>query len=146
MSNRGLSLVDAQRIVKEALAAARKKNLPALAIALLDSGGHLKAFGSEDDAGTQRGQIATGKANAALGMGFGTGQFYSLVKDNVLPEMFAVCINGATNGQFIPLPGGVLILKDGQVVGALGVSGASSELDENVAVSAIQFCRFSADP
>jgi len=105
MSNRGLSLVDAQRIVKEALAAARKKNLPALAIALLDSGGHLKAFASEDDAGTQRGQIATGKANAALGMGFGTGQFYSLVKDNVLPEMFAVCINGATNGllrQYFP--------------------------------------------
>ena len=146
MSNRGLSLVDAQRIVKEALAAARKKNLPALAIALLDSGGHLKAFASEDDAGTQRGQIATGKANAALGMGFGTGQFYSLVKDNVLPEMFAVCINGATNGQFIPLPGGVLILKDGQVVGALGVSGASSELDENVAVSAIQSCRFTVCP
>ncbi len=146
MSNRGLSLVDAQRIVKEALAAARKKNLPALAIALLDSGGHLKAFASEDDAGTQRGQIATGKANAALGMGFGTGQFYSLVKDNVLPEMFAVCINGATNGQFIPLPGGVLIVKTGQVVGALGVSGASSELDENVAVSAIQSCRFTACP
>jgi len=146
MSNRGLSLVDAQHIVKKALAAARKKNLPALAVALLDSGGHLKAFACEDDAGTQRGKIATGKANAALGMGFGTGQFYSLVKDNVLPEMFAVCINGATNGQFIPLPGGVLILKEGQVVGALGVSGASSELDENVAVSAIQSCRFTASP
>lgn len=146
MSNRGLSLVDAQRMVTEALATARKKNLPALAIALLDSGGHVKAFASEDDAGTQRGQIATGKANAALGMGFGTGQFYSLVKENVLPEMFAVCINGATNGQFIPLPGGVLILKDGQVIGALGVSGASSELDEIVAVSAIQSCRFTASP
>ena len=146
MSNRGLSLVDAQRIIKEALAAARRINLPALAIALLDSGGHLKAFASEDDAGTQRGQIATGKANAALGMGFGTGQFYSLVKNNVLPEMFAVCINGATNGQFIPLPGGVLIINQGQVVGALGVSGASSELDESVAVSAIQSCQFTALP
>ena len=74
------------------------------------------------------------------------GSFTRWFKDNVLPEMFAVCINGATNGQFIPLPGGVLILKDGQVVGALGVSGASSELDENVAVAAIQFCRFSAGP
>ncbi len=146
MSSRGLSLVDAQRIVKEALAAARKKNLPALAIALLDSGGHLKAFASEDDAGTQRGYIATGKASAPLGMGFGTGRFYSLVKNDVLPEMFAVCINGATNGQFIPFPGGVLIVKNGQVVGALGVSGGSSELDENVAVSAIQSCRFTAGP
>ena len=146
MNNRGISLVDARRIVKEALHSARTKNLPALAIAVLDSGGHLKAFASEDDAGTQRGQIATGKANAALGMGFGTGQFYSLVKNKVLPDMFAVCINGATNGQFIPLPGGVLIIDQGQIVGALGVSGASSELDESVAVSAIQSCQFTAVP
>lgn len=87
MSNRGISLVDAHRIVKEALNSARAKNLPSLAIALLDSGGHLKAFASEDD--------------AALGMGFGS-------------------------GQFIPLPGGVLIINQGQVVGALGVSGTSS--------------------
>ena len=123
-----------------------EKNLPALAIVVLDSGGHLGAFASEDDAGTQRGKIAAGKANAALGMGFGTGQFYSLVKDNVLPELFAVCINGATNGHVIPLPGSVLIAKNGQVVGALGVSGASLELDENVAVAAIQSCRFTAGP
>jgi len=146
MSNRGISLTDARRIVRQALNSAREKKLPALAIALLDSGGHLKAFASEDDAGTQRGQIATGKANAALGMGFGTGQFYSLVKNKVLPDMFAVCINGATHGQFIPLPGGVLIINQGQVVGALGVSGASSELDEGVAVSAIQSCQFTAGP
>ena len=146
MSNREISLVDAHRIVKEALNSARAKNLPALAIALLDSGGNLKAFASEDDAGTQRGQIATGKANAALGMGFGTGRFYSLVKNKVLPDMFAACINGATNGQFIPLPGGVLIINQGPVVGALGVSGASSELDESVAVSAIQSCQFTAGP
>ena len=78
MSNRGISLVDAHSIVKEALNSARAKNLPSLAIALLDSGGHLKAFASEDDAGTQRGQIATGKANAALGMGFGTGRYYPI--------------------------------------------------------------------
>ena len=48
MSNRGVSLADAQRIVEEALAAARNKNLPALAVALLDSGGHLKAFACEE--------------------------------------------------------------------------------------------------
>ena len=57
MSNRGITLVDAHRIVREALNSARAKHLPALAIALLDSGGHLKAFASEDDAGTQRGKL-----------------------------------------------------------------------------------------
>jgi glc operon protein GlcG len=144
MNNRGLSLADAQSILKEALDIARRNNFPPLTIALLDSGGHLKAFASEDGSGTQRGQIAQGKANAALGMGFGSGEFYSLVKNNVLPEMFAVCINGATNGQFIPMPGGVLIVKSGQILGALGISGASSEIDEDVAVSAIKSCEFTA--
>ena len=60
--------------------------------------------------------------------------------------MFAACINGATQGQFIPLPGGVLILENGQIIGALGISGASSQLDESVAISAIQSCGFIADP
>ncbi|MCJ8321792.1 MAG: heme-binding protein, partial [Colwellia sp.] len=72
--------------------------------------------------------------------------FNSLIQNNVLPEMFAVCINGATQGQFIPLPGGVLIVKDEQIIGALGISGASSTLDESIAVAAIQSCGFTADP
>ncbi len=150
MNQRGLSLTEAQNIVTEALSAARQNKLPALTIAVLDSGGHLKAFASEDGSGTQRGKIAEGKANAALGMGFGSGQFNTLVKNNVLPEMFAVCINGATNGQFIPLPGGVLIVENENenenVLGAVGISGASSDADEMIAVSAIQSCLFTAQP
>lgn len=145
MNNRGISLADAQNILKEALLIARKKQLPPLTIVILDSGGHLKALASEDGAGTQRVQIAQGKANAALGMGFGTGQFNSLVKNNVLPEMFAVCINGATNGQFIPLPGGVLIINNREIVGALGISGATSEADEKIAVTAIKNSHFTAE-
>jgi len=146
MSHRGISLSDAQAIVTAALSLAGNKKSPPLSIALLDSGGHLKIFASEDGSGIHRGKIAEGKANAALGMGFGTGQFSALVKNNVLPEMFAACINGATQGQFIPLPGGVLIMKNGQIVGALGISGASSNVDESIATSAIQFCGFSAQP
>jgi len=146
MTHRGISLSDAQAIVTTAISVARSKKSSPLSIAVLDSGGHLKAFSSEDGSGIHRGKIAKGKANAALGMGFGTGQFNSLVKNNVLPEMFAACINGVTQGQFIPLPGGVLIMENSQIIGALGVSGASSEFDENVAISAIQSCGFTADP
>ena len=58
--------------------------------------------------------------------------------------MFATCINGATQGEFIPLPGGVLIMQDAQIIGALGISGASSEFDQTVAVSAIESCGFIA--
>ena len=137
MNHRGISLSDAQGIVTAAISDARNKKTSPLSIALLDSGGHLKAFASEDGSGIHRGKIAEGKASAALGMGFGTGKFNSLVENNVLPEMFAACINGATQGQFIPLPGGVLIMENSQIVGALGISGASSEFDESVAISAI---------
>ena len=146
MTHRGISLSEAQAIVTAAISIARNKKSSPLSIALLDSGGHLKAFACEDGAGIHRGKIAEGKANAALGMGFGTGQFYSLIENKVLPEMFAVCINGATQGQFIPLPGGVLIVENGHIVGALGISGDSSKLDESVAVSAIQSCNFNAMP
>ena len=146
MYHRGISLSDAQDIVGKAISIAFNKKSSPLSIALLDSGGHLKVFVSEDGTGNHRGKIAEGKANAALGMGFGTGQFNSLIQNNVLPEMFAVCINGATQGQFIPLPGGVLIVKDEQIIGALGISGASSTLDESIAVAAIQSCGFTADP
>ena len=146
MNNRGISLNDAQNIVTAAILTAHNKNSSPLSIALLDSGGHLKAFASEDGVGIHRGKIAEGKANAALGMGFGTGQFNALIQNNVLPEMFAVCINGATQGQFIPLPGGVLIVKGDEIIGALGISGASSKLDESVAVAAIESCGFIAKP
>ncbi len=102
MTHRGISLSDAQGIVTTALSIARKKNHP-----LVDSIIRFRrSFESEDGSGIHRGKIADGKANAALGMGFGTRQFNTLVKNNVLPEMFATCINGVTQGQFIPLPDG----------------------------------------
>ncbi|GDY24458.1 hypothetical protein AHAT_03480 [Agarivorans sp. Toyoura001] len=137
MNNRGITLRQARSLITESLALARGKALPPLSIVVLDSGAHLKAMVSEDGVGTQRYQIALGKAHAALGMGFNTRQFYQLVKSEVLPEMFAATINGATGGEFIPLPGGVLIVEQQQVMGAIGISGASSDLDEWVATNAI---------
>ncbi|GLR71699.1 GlcG/HbpS family heme-binding protein [Agaribacter marinus] len=138
MNNRGIDLIQAQMLLNNALKLARAKALPPLSIVVLDSGAHLKVMASEDGVGTQRYQIALGKAQAALGMGFDTRQFYQLVKSGVLPEMFATSINGATGGQFIPLPGGVLIYHQQQVIGAMGVSGASSDLDEWVAKEALE--------
>lgn len=143
---RGIQLKQAQALVEHSLVVARKNQLPPLSVVVLDNGGHVKASISEDGSGTARFQIAQGKAAAALGMGFGTRQFHDLVKAGVLPEMFANTINGANNGQFIPLPGGVLILEAGQVLGAVGISGASSDQDEAVAVYAVEQSGLSASP
>ena len=146
MNPRGITLDQAQEILTTVLKNAREVNSAPLSIAILDNGGHLKAYASEDGSGTQRGKIAQGKANAALGMGFGTRQFYNLVQQGVLPEMFASTINGASNGEFIPLPGGVLILEADVIIGALGISGASSNEDEQIAVNAIERCHLIANP
>lgn len=137
MNNRGIHLERAQLMISDALALARKKQLPPLSIVVLDNGAHVKAMASEDGVGTQRYEIALGKANAALGMGFNTRDFYSLVNNGVLPEMFSSAINGATSGKFIPLPGGVLVKEKGQVIGAIGISGASSDMDDYIASAVI---------
>jgi uncharacterized protein GlcG (DUF336 family) len=144
---RGIQLNQALKMIEHAFSLARQKSqMSPLTLVVLDSGGHVKASASEDGSGTVRYQIAKGKAAAALGMGFGTRQFHNLIRQGVLPEMFANTINGANNGEFIPLPGGVLIYDGQQLVGALGISGASSDQDEQIAVSSIKSQGLLASP
>ena len=134
-------------LLNNALAIGRDMALPPLAVVVLDARACVKASLCDDGVGTLRYDIALGKASAALGMGFGTRQFHQLVKRNILPEMFADCINGAAKGKFIPLPGGVLILDKAQrIVGAMGISGANSDQDEAVAVRALESEGFIASP
>ncbi len=113
--------------------------IPPLAIVILDHRSKVKAAICNDGVGTLRYDIALGKASRALGMGFGTRQFHAFVKEGLLPEMFANCINGAAQGHFIPLPGGVLILDENQaIIGAVGIFGANSDQDEAVAIPMIE--------
>jgi uncharacterized protein GlcG (DUF336 family) len=68
----GITLGQAMTIVEAALGRARETSCAPLAVAVLDDGGHLKAFAREDGAGIVRPQIAMGKAWGALGMGMGS--------------------------------------------------------------------------
>ena len=67
-----LSLREATTIVEASLKKGRETSFAPLAVAVLDAGGHLKAFAREDGAGIIRPQIAMGKAWGALGMGIGS--------------------------------------------------------------------------
>ena len=137
----------ALKMINHAMKIMEDKYIAPLAIVILDERSQVKASICDDGCGTLRYQIALGKASAALGMGFGTRQFHQLVKNNVLPEMFANCINGASNGHFVPLPGGVLILdQQKNIIGAVGISGASSEQDEKVAITLINHVDLVASP
>lgn len=139
---RGITLKSASIIIQQSISIARNLKLPPLAVVVLDSGGHVKVSSSEDGTGTLRHEIAVGKASAALGIGFGTRKFHHMVEKGELPEMFANSINGASKGKFIPLPGGVLILENKDIIGAVGISGANSDQDEAVAIGAIQYAGF----
>jgi uncharacterized protein GlcG (DUF336 family) len=134
-----LKLAQANAIIDAALAEGRKRHFAALAVAVLDAGGHLIAFKREDGAGFARFDIAYGKAWGALGMGFGTREL--LERDST----FVTAIAAATQGRMIPSPGGVLILDaDKEVVGGVGISGDFGDNDEICAVVGIQTGGFAA--
>ena len=139
-----LSLVQATAILDECLAVRQKEDLLPLAVAVLDAGGQLVAFKREDGCGVLRYDIAFGKAWAALGMGMST----RLIRDRLANRpAFQSALASASDGRFIPVPGGVLILNEQKsVMGAVGVSGDASDRDEYCAIHAIQFAGLGCEP
>ncbi|MSP35024.1 MAG: heme-binding protein [Limnohabitans sp.] len=139
-----LSLAQAAAILDECLAVRQKEGLLPLAVAVLDAGGQLVAFKREDGCGVMRYDIAFGKAWAALGMGMST----RLIRDRLANRpAFQSALASASDGRFIPVPGGVLILNEQKsVIGAIGVSGDASDRDEYCAIHAIQVARLGCEP
>ena len=139
-----LKLAQANLIIDAALAEGRKRSFAPLAVAVLDTGGHLIAFQREDGAGFARFDIAYGKAWGALGMGFGTRE---LADRGARYPAFVAAISTATQGRMIPSPGGVLIVdQDDDVICAVGISGDTGDNDEACAIAGIESTGFSALP
>ena len=138
-----MKLDDAQRIVAAALAAARQGNLKPLAVVVLDARGALGALAAEDGASLKRAEIAIGKANGVLAMGVGSRRLASMAAER--PHFLAAATH-AVGGSLIPVPGGVLV-KDtaGGVVGAVGVSGDTSDNDEIAALAGIEAAGLKGD-
>jgi uncharacterized protein GlcG (DUF336 family) len=139
-----LTLDAAARIVDAAIALRRREALLPLAVAVLDAGGNLVAFKREDGCGVLRFDIAFGKAWAALGMGMSTRQ----IRDRMAQRpAFQSALAAASDGRFIPVPAGVLILDAGGVaIGAVGISGDASDRDEYCAIAAAHACGFATEP
>ncbi len=131
-----VTLAQASTIVDTALKKGRETNCAPLTVAVLDAGGHLVAFKREDRSGILRYDIAYGKAWGALGMGFGSRELAERSGKN--PIFFGSLVTVA-QGRFVPVAGGVLI-KDasGNVLGAVGISGDTSDKDEVCAVAGIE--------
>ena len=139
-----LDLATAEIIATGALAAARLHDTLPLCVAVLDAGGPLVTFKREDGCGIMRGDIALGKAYGALGMGMASRTIRDELADRVA---FQGALAAASGGRFIPVPGGVAILDtDGLIIGAVGISGDSSECDEFMAIEGVIAAGLLPDP
>jgi len=139
-----LTLAQASTILDTALRTAREKNFQPLSVALLDAGGHLVAFKREDKSGILRFDIAFGKAWGALGMGLGSRTLFERAEKT---PMFFTTLAAASGGRVVTNPGGVLIRDaGGDVIGAVGISGDTSDNDEMCAMAGIAAAGLSADP
>ena len=131
-----LTLKQAQSIIEASFVESKRLSLQPLSIVVLDAGGHLIAFQRQDNASILRFEIAFSKAYGAIGMGIGSRGLANKAKE--IPSFILGAIS-ASNGRMIPAPGGVLVLNENdELVGAVGVSGDSSDNDERAAIFGIQ--------
>jgi glc operon protein GlcG len=130
--SRGLTLAGARRLVAAAEAKARKDGAGA-AIAVVDAGGHLLAVARLDGTFPAAAEIAAGKARTAALFRRATKDLEEVVNQG---RTAMATLPGVIT--FTPLQGGVPVLDGGEVVGALGVSGAKSAAhDEEIAQAAV---------
>ena len=128
-----ISLEQARTIIRVALEKGREMGLKPLSAVVLDAGGHVKAFEREDGAAPGRFPIAHGKAYGSVMLGMaGTAQMARAEQQ----AYFMAAVNGVYGGQVVPVPGGVLVRgPDGAVIGAVGVTGDTSDNDAIAAVA-----------
>ena len=133
-----LSLQQANRIIDAVLQAARARNMPPIAVAVLDTGAYLKAFQREDGVSFLRVQIAQAKAWGALAMACNTDQLAERYNQGGQQQGFIEALNAMTGGRIIPLPGGVLVRDENNgILAAVGAAGGVSEDDEACVQAAI---------
>ena len=139
-----LTLDQASTIVDVALKTGREAKFQPLTVAVLDAGGHLVAFKREDKSGILRFDIAFGKAWGALGMGFGS---RTLAARAAKTPQFFTMLAAVSGGRMVTNPAGILIRDAaGDVIGAVGISGDTSDNDELCGIKGIEAAGLKADP
>ncbi|WP_062221845.1 GlcG/HbpS family heme-binding protein [Aureimonas sp. D3] len=137
-----LTLDTARTIIAAALAKGAELKLKPLTVAVLDAGGAMVALERQDGASRMRPDIAIGKANGAVQMGMGSRALWKRAEEQ---PYFIQSMNALAGGSLVPVPGGVLIRQDGAILGAVGITGDTSDNDETAAVAGIEAAGLTAD-
>ena len=137
-----ISLSQSRTLIEAALAKGRELDLNPLSVVVLDPRAAMVAMMSEDGVSQMRTRIAHGKANAAIALGMGTRALMNRAEQQAY---FIQAVNGVAGGDMVPVPGGVLIQDaGGALLGAVGISGDTSDNDEAAAVAGIEAAGLSA--
>ena len=115
-----------------------------MGVVVLDARGVLKAYAAEDGTALRRADIAIGKAYGALSMGVGSRTLGKRAEER---PHFIAAVTHAVGGSMVPVPGGVLIRGDDKtIIGAVGVTGDTSDNDEACALAGLAAAGLTADP
>ena len=130
-----ITLDQANAIIAAGLAKGSELGFQPLAIAVLDPGGHLLAFQRQDGATTLRVQIAAAKAGGALGLGVSSRRIGEMAAER---PAFIASLGPISPHGVVPAAGGVIVADDaGRPLGAVGVTGDTSDNDEMCALAGI---------
>lgn len=130
-----ITLEQANLIIAAAFAKGKELGLKPLSVAVLCPGGHLIAFQRADGSSNLRPQIATGKASSALALGINSRMIADMATDR---PTFVTSLGPISQGGIIPAAGGVIVRDaSGSIVGAVGITGDTSDNDEACALAGI---------
>jgi uncharacterized protein GlcG (DUF336 family) len=139
-----IDLETARTVIAATRASAREKGLKPLTVVVLDAGGHVVAVEREDGSSIKRYEIAFGKAAGALALGIGSRAIMARAEQQ---PYFVAAVTSAVGGALVPVPGGVLARdSDGALLGAVGVTGDTSDNDEAAAVAGLEAAGLVAQP
>lgn len=130
-----ISLGQANAVAAAAFVRGAELGCKPLTVAVLDAGGHVIALQRQDGSSTLRPQIACGKASGALSLGISSRKIAEMAQER---SMFVSALNSIAPQGIIAAAGGVLVVDDdGAPVGAVGVTGDTSDNDEDCALCGI---------
>jgi len=139
-----LDLDTARRIVAGTRAHAAEAGFKPMTVVVLDAGGHVVAVEREDGSSMGRFEIGFGKAHGALALGMGSRSIMARAEQQAY---FVAAVTSAVGGALVPVPGGVLVRDaDGALLGAVGVTGDTSDNDEAAAIAGIEGAGLTAQP
>ena len=130
-----IGIDQARTIVRATFEKGAELGLKPLTVIVLDAGGHPIAFERQDGSSPGRFEVARGKAYGAVMMGLPSS---ALAKRAEEQAYFVDALNGAFGGKVVPVPGGILIEKEGRVIGAVGVTGDTSDNDAAAGLAGIE--------